>query len=134
MASLSLEIITPERLLLKAEVSSVKAPGSIGYLGVLPGHAPLITPLKAGVVTYKDGGSEKKVAVSGGFLEAGATRVIILADTAEKAEEIDVERARKALERAENRLSERAPDLDVARAEAALKRAEARLKAAGAKH
>ncbi|KYH33610.1 F0F1 ATP synthase subunit epsilon [Neomoorella mulderi] len=133
MAPLKLEVITPERVTLKAEAESVIAPGVLGYLGVLPGHAPLITPLKAGVVTYRpEGGGEERLAVSGGFLEAGPEHVVILADTAEKADEIDVERARQAKARAEKRLRERPPGLDVARAEAALQRATARLKAAGA--
>ncbi|MDN5325473.1 MAG: F-type H+-transporting ATPase subunit epsilon [Moorella sp. (in: firmicutes)] len=133
MASLNLEIITPERVVLQAEAISVTAPGIQGYLGVLPEHAPLITSLQAGVVTcHRQEGTEERLAVSGGFLEAGPDRVIILADTAERAEEIDVDRARKARERAEQRLRERPPGLDVARAEAALRRATARLKAAGA--
>ncbi|CEP68441.1 ATPase, F1 complex, delta/epsilon subunit [Moorella glycerini] len=133
MAPLKLEVITPERVTLKAEAESIIAPGVLGYLGVLPGHAPLITPLKAGVVTYRpEGGGEERLAVSGGFLEAGPEHVVILADTAEKAAEIDVERARQARERAARRLRERPPGLDVARAEAALQRATARLKAAGA--
>lgn len=132
MASLNLEVITPERVILKTETTSVIAPGVLGYLGIMPRHAPLVTPLQPGVVTYRCEGTEtRKLAVSGGFLEAGPDRVIILADTAEKAEEIDVERALAAKERAERRLKERADDLDVERAEAALKRALARLKAAG---
>ncbi|MDN5344925.1 MAG: F-type H+-transporting ATPase subunit epsilon [Clostridia bacterium] len=133
MALLKLEVITPEGVTLKTDTGSVVAPGVLGYLGVLPGHAPLITPLQAGVVTYRPaGGGEEHLAVSGGFLEAGPEQVVILADTAEKAGEIDVERARQARERAERRLKERPPGLDVARAEAALQRATARLKAAGA--
>ncbi|NLW06640.1 MAG: F0F1 ATP synthase subunit epsilon [Clostridia bacterium] len=132
MPALMLEVITPEKIVLKTEAASVTAPGIQGYLGVLPRHAPLITPLKAGVVTYSREGSEaERLAVSGGFLEAGADRVVILADTAEKATDIDVERARQAKERAEKRLRERPANLDVARAEAALQRALARLKAAG---
>jgi len=133
MPPLHLEVITPERVILKTEAGSITAPGVLGYLGVLPKHAPLITPLKAGVVTYRrEGAGEERLAVSGGFLEAGPEHVIILADTAEKAAEIDVERARQARERAKKRLRERAPDLDVARAEAALQRAMARLKTTGA--
>ncbi|MBE3571794.1 MAG: F0F1 ATP synthase subunit epsilon [Moorella humiferrea] len=133
MPLLQLEVITPERPTVKTEATEVIAPGILGYLGILPGHAPLITPLKPGVVTYRrqDGG-EERLAVSGGFLEAGPEHVVILADTAERAAEIDVERARRARERAEERLKNRPPGLDVARAEAALQRATARLKAAGA--
>lgn len=133
MAALNLEIITPERVVLQTPATSVTAPGVQGYLGVLPEHAPLITPLQAGVVTCRQqAGGEERVAVSGGFLEAGPDRVIILADTAERAGEIDVDRARQARERAQQRLRERPPGLDVARAEAALRRATARLQAAGA--
>lgn len=133
MALLKLEVITPVKVTLQVETGSVIAPGVQGYLGVLPGHAPLITPLKPGVVTYRrEDGSEERLAVSGGFLEAGPEQVVILADTAEKAAEIDVERAREARERAEQRLREHPPGLDVARAEVALERAVARLKAAGA--
>lgn len=129
---LRLEVITPERVVVKTEAGSITAPGITGYLGVLPKHAPLITPLKAGVVTYRcEGSGEERLAVSGGFLEAGPGHVVILADTAEKAAEIDVERARQAKERAEKRLRERPPGLDVARAEAALQRAIARLKTTG---
>ncbi|PRR69250.1 F0F1 ATP synthase subunit epsilon [Neomoorella humiferrea] len=133
MPLLQLEVITPERPTVKTEATEVIAPGILGYLGILPGHAPLITPLKPGVVTYRrqDGG-EERLAVSGGFLEVGPEHVVILADTAERAAEIDVERARRARERAEERLKNRPPGLDVARAEAALQRATARLKAAGA--
>ncbi|MDN5347036.1 MAG: F-type H+-transporting ATPase subunit epsilon [Clostridia bacterium] len=129
---LTLEVVTPERVVLKTKAVSARLPGVLGYLGVLPGHTPLATALQAGVVFYRDAaGEEKRVAVSGGFLEIGHDRVIVLADTAERAEEIDVERARQAKERAERRLKERPPGLDVARAESALRRAIARLKAAG---
>jgi F-type H+-transporting ATPase subunit epsilon len=128
-----LEVITPEKMVLKTEAASVTAPGIQGYLGFLPRHAPLITPLKAGVVSYSREGSEGgRLAVSGGFLEAGADRVVILADTAEKSADIDIERARQAKERAQKRLQERPAGLDVSRAEAALQRALARLKTAGA--
>lgn len=133
MPALKLEVITPEKIILKTEAESVVAPGLQGYLGVLPRHAPLITPLKAGVVSYgREGSEEGRLAVSGGFLEAGAGHVIILADTAEKSADIDVERARQAKERAQRRLQERPAGLDVSRAEAALQRALARLKTAGA--
>ncbi len=133
MSALTLEIITPRRVLLKTEADSVTAPGVMGYLGVLPKHAPLITPLQPGVVTYSRSDiGKKRLAVSGGFLEVGPQRVVILADTAEKAAEIDVERAFRAKERAEKRLWRRLPELDIVRAEAALRRALARLKAAGA--
>ncbi|KUK12097.1 MAG: ATP synthase epsilon chain [Moorella sp. 60_41] len=127
-----MEVVTPERVLLRTEATSLIAPGLEGYLGILPGHAPLVTLLGPGVVTYREGGQEKKLAVSGGLLEVAGDRVIILADAAERSEEIDVERARRAKERAERRLKERTPGLDLERAEAALRRAVARLRAAGA--
>lgn len=131
MSPLLLEVVTPERMILREEVESVIAPGSEGYLGVLPRHSPLLTTLKPGVVRYRKGGRWERLAVSGGFMEAGPGRVVILADAAELPSEIDVERARRAMERAKKRLWERSPDLDVARAEAALMRSLARLKAAG---
>ncbi|GFN22967.1 MAG: F0F1 ATP synthase subunit epsilon [Thermoanaerobacteraceae bacterium] len=127
----TMEVVTPERVLLRTEATSLVAPGVLGYLGILPGHAPMVTLLVPGVVTYREGGQERRLAVGGGLLEVADDRVVILADTAEKAEEIDVERARRAKERAERRLKERPPGVDLVRAEAARKRAVARLKAAG---
>lgn len=133
MSPVIFEVVTPERKILREEVDSVIAPGTEGYLGVLPGHTPLLTTLKPGVVSYRKVGSEtEKLACSGGFMEAGPDRVVLLADTAELASEIDVERARLSRQRAEQRLRERSSGLDVARAEAALLRSLARLKAAGA--
>lgn len=129
--SLKLEVVTPERIVLSTEVDSLILPGVLGYLGVLPGHAPLVTQLTPGVVFYRSRGEEKRLAVSGGLAEITGEKVLLLADTAEKAEEIDVERAKRAKERAEQRLKERPPGVDIGRAEAALKRAIARLKAAG---
>ena len=132
MSPVNFEVVTPERKILGEEVESVIAPGTEGYLGVLPRHTPLLTTLKPGVVSYrKVGGKMEQMAVSGGFMEAGPDRVVILADTAELSTEIDVERARRSRKRAEERLRERPPGLDVARAEAALMRSLARLKAAG---
>ncbi|HAA34994.1 MAG TPA: F0F1 ATP synthase subunit epsilon [Firmicutes bacterium] len=131
MSTSRFEVVTPQRRILAEEVESVIAPGAEGYLGVLPRHAPLLTILKPGVVFFrKVGGKTECMAVSGGLLEAGPDKVIILADTAELSWEIDVERARRAKERAEKRLRERYAGLDVARAEFALQRSLARLKAA----
>lgn len=133
MSPVIFEVVTPERKILKEEVAGVIVPGSEGYLGVLPRHTPLLTTLKPGVVRYRTaGGKTERLAVSGGFMEAGPDRAVILADTAELASEIDVARAQRARERAEGRLRERPPGLDVARAEAALMRSLARLKASGA--
>lgn len=128
---LQVEIITPERLVLRGEAESLILPATEGYLGVLPRHAPYLAGLNVGVIRYRQGGNLKRVAVSGGFFEVNRNKVVVLADTAEKGEEIDIARARRAKERAERRLAERAPDLDVRRAEFALRRALARLRAAG---
>jgi len=126
-----LEIVTPERVVFSGDVRFVVAPGVDGELGVLPGHAPLVTGLKIGVVRVQKEGKETRFAVSGGFMEVRDNRVIILAEAAEREDEIDVERAKAAKKRAEERLQARSPDIDIARAELALKRALNRLKVAG---
>ncbi len=126
--SLLLEIVTPERVVLSAEISSVVVPATEGYLGIRPNHAPLITGLEPGVIKYVKDGQEYFIAISTGFLEVAHNKVSILADTAERPDEIDEERARRAAERADRRLHERYPGLDVAKAEFALRRARARLK------
>lgn len=120
-----LEIVTPERIVLQQDAASVVAPGAEGSLGILANHAPLMAELAVGEVDIRDaGGALHRMAVSGGFMEVAENTVRILADTAEKAEEIDVQRAREAADRARERLSAvEAEDLDLARAEAALKRA-----------
>ena len=128
---LTLELATPTRLLLSETVDEVVAPGSEGYFGVLPGHAPFLTTLGIGLVTYKIGRDEFRVVVSGGFAEVRNDKVIILADTAERPDEIDVERAERARQRAESRLLGRTQDdVDYTRAMAALLRAQTRLQAA----
>jgi F-type H+-transporting ATPase subunit epsilon len=128
------ELATPTRPLVSAEVDEVVAPGSEGYFGVLPGHAPFLTTLGTGEVTYRSGRDENIVAVSGGFAEVSGDRVIILAEAAELPEEIDRARAERAKQRAEQRLSGRAlasaEEIDFARASAALARALTRLQAA----
>jgi F-type H+-transporting ATPase subunit epsilon len=128
------ELATPTRPLVSAEVDEVVAPGSEGYFGVLPGHAPFLTTLGIGEVTYRSGRDENIVAVSGGFAEVSGDRVIILAEAAELPEEIDRARAERAKQRAEQRLSGRAlasaEEIDFARASAALARALTRLQAA----
>lgn len=127
---IQMEVVTPERHVCTLETESVVVPATEGHLGVLPNHAPLITQLGIGVVTYKVGGQKKKMAITGGFMEVADNKMVILADTAELAEDIDVERAIAAKERAERRLREKLDDLDYARAQASLQRATARLKAA----
>ncbi len=124
------EIITPTRKVLSVETESVVVPASTGYLGVLVNHAPLVTSLGIGVLKYKEKGEEKKVAICGGFLEIRDNKVSVMADTAECSNEIDVERAKRAEERARKRLREKSKDIDVFRAELALRRAIARQEAA----
>jgi len=126
------ELATPTRMLVAAEADEVVAPGVEGYFGVLPGHAAFLTTLAPGEVTYRSGQTEHRVAVTGGFAEVRAERVIILAENAERPEEIDRERAERARQRAEMRLQGRSPDgsqeeVDFTRALAALARALTRL-------
>ena len=129
---LTLELATPTRLVVSAEVDEVVAPGSLGYFGVLPGHAPLLAALGIGEVTYRIGRDEHHVAVSGGFAEVRNDKVIILADSAETPADIDRTRAERARDRAEARLSGRnQEEIDYARAAAALARAVTRLQVAG---
>jgi F-type H+-transporting ATPase subunit epsilon len=125
--TLQLEIVTPERLVEKDTISEIQIPGKNGYLGILPGHAPLITELGVGEITYKADGMDYHVAVAWGFAEVLPDKVTVLAETAERAEDIDVERARKAKERAEERLRSASGDVDYQRALVALDRANARL-------
>jgi F-type H+-transporting ATPase subunit epsilon len=128
---LTLEITTPMRMVVAEEVDEVVAPGIEGYFGVLPGHAPFLTTLGVGVVTYRIGREEQHLAVAGGFAEVRNDKVIILADTAERPAEIDRSRAERAKERAERRLSGRSQeDIDFARAQIALIRALTRLQVA----
>jgi F-type H+-transporting ATPase subunit epsilon len=100
-------LVTPQRLLLEAPIVSLEAPGSEGYLGILAHHAPLITPLRPGRLDVRDpAGVESSYAVSGGFLEVSANRATVLADTAERVDEIDRARAEASLKRAETRLAD----------------------------
>ena len=123
-----LDIITAERVVFSEDVDVVVAPGVEGELGILPHHAPLMTMLQPGELRVRSGGEEFFLAVSGGFLEVRPDRVIVLADAAERVEEIDMARAEEAKRRAEERLGLPAPDVDLAQAEAALRRSLARLK------
>ena len=128
-----LEVATPERELLKEQVEEVQVPGKEGYFGVLPGHAPLLTELGTGFLYYVIGGKRRYVSIAGGFAEVLQDRVRVLANAAERAEEIDGERARKAMERAQGQLSDAALGVDPAEALNAMARAEARLEAAAHK-
>jgi F-type H+-transporting ATPase subunit epsilon len=131
VSSIKLEIVTAERIVFSGDVDEVIAPGIAGQLGILPHHAPLMTMLQAGELVARKGGQDDIMAISGGFLEVRPDRVIVLADAAERAEEIDIKRAEAARQRAEERLRDRkAIGLDEATAEAALKRAMARLSVA----
>jgi F-type H+-transporting ATPase subunit epsilon len=129
---LTLEITTPMRLVVSETVDEVVAPGIEGYFGVLPGHAPFLSTLGIGTVTYRIGRDEHHLAIAGGFAEVRNDKVIILADTAERPDEIDRARAEKAKERAERRLSGRAQEeVDFARCQIALARAMTRLQVSG---
>lgn len=131
MSSIRLDIVTAEQLVYSDDVDMVIAPGVEGRLGVLPHHTPLMTTLQGGELRVKKGEEEFFLAVSGGFLEVRPDRIIVLADTAERVEEIDMARAEEAKRRAQERLGQRIPDVDAARAEAALRRSLIRLKIAG---
>jgi F-type H+-transporting ATPase subunit epsilon len=131
MASLSVEVVTGERVVFENDdVSMVVAPGVEGTLGILPQHAPLVSVLKEGELRIKSGGSEESLAVHGGFLEVIDNRVVVLADTAERTAEIDIERAEAARVRAEEALRNAKDRQDIAEAEAALRRAIVRLRIA----
>jgi F-type H+-transporting ATPase subunit epsilon len=126
-----LEIVTPEKKVVETQAVEVQIPGKNGYLGILPGHAPLITELSVGEITFREGSTEQHLAVAWGFAEVLPNKVTILAESAERPSEIDVNRAREAKERAEQRLTSGDTEVDVARALDALHRAEARLDVAG---
>ncbi|MFH1006528.1 MAG: F0F1 ATP synthase subunit epsilon [Candidatus Latescibacterota bacterium] len=125
--SIQLMVVTPDRVVLSEEVDRVEVPGSEGYFEVLPKHTPFLTSIKTGQVLYAKDGREELISTDGGFVEVLMDRVTILAETAEKAHEIDQARAEEARQRAERILKERDSDTDVARAEAAMRRALNRL-------
>ena len=129
---LTLEIATPTRLVVTESVDEIVIPGSQGYFGVLPGHAPFLTTIGIGELMYRVGRDERYLAVAGGFAEVRNDKVIVLADTVERPEEIDRARAERARERAERRLAGRTDEeVDYTRALAALARAVVRLMTAG---
>ena len=128
MSNIKLDIVTAEGVVYSDEVDVLVAPGIEGQLGILPHHAPLMTILQPGYLIARKGGEEEiSLCISGGFLEVRPDRVIILADAAERVEEIDAARAEEAKRRAQERLHERAPDTDMARTESAMRRALTRL-------
>lgn len=127
---IQLDIVSPERAVVSEAVDEVILPGYDGYLGVRPGHAPLLTTLKIGEIIIRKGRETRHLAVSWGFAEILGDRVSILAETAEKAEEIDVARAEKARDRAQQRMKSTDPDVDFRRAEVALEKALIRIQVA----
>ncbi|MEL7567305.1 MAG: F0F1 ATP synthase subunit epsilon [Dehalobacterium sp.] len=127
--SIKFEVVTPEKVVFSADIDSVVVPAALGYLGVLPNHAPLVTALDIGVIKLKQEGKIEKMAISGGFMEVIDNKAVVLADTAEMGDQINLARAEDAKERAKRRISEHAADLDLLRAELALKRAISRIKA-----
>jgi F-type H+-transporting ATPase subunit epsilon len=131
--SFQLEIVTPEKKVVETRAEETQIPGKNGYLGIMPGHAPLITELSVGEIIYREHTTEQRLAVAWGFAEVLPDKVTILAETAERPSEIDVERARQAKQRAEQRLASGDPNVDVERALDALHRADARLEVAGQK-
>ena len=130
MEGLRLDIVTPDKVVLNAEVDYVGAEGVDGQFGILPQHAPMLTALKVGDLYYRQGNETHWVFVSGGFAQISDNKVTILAESAELASNIDVERAKAAKARAEQRLADPQPELDVFRAELALARAIARIRVA----
>jgi len=126
-----LEVLTPAREVVRERVTEAQIPARGGYLGILPGHTPLLAEMGVGELSYHVGGRVFSCAAIGGFVEVMGDRVIVLADSAERAEEIDVERAQRARDRAQKRLATpNDPSIDWKRAEAALERAQARLQVA----
>ena len=129
MPTMQLEIVTAERLVYSEPVNGVVAPGVEGDLGILPQHAPLLTSLQPGELRIlKEGEEDISMAISGGFLEVMANRVLILADAAERSEEIDEARAEEGMRRAQELVEHRTSDMDLERALASMRRAESRLK------
>jgi F-type H+-transporting ATPase subunit epsilon len=128
--SIELQIVTPDRLLVREQVDEVEIPGSEGYFGVLPGHTPLLASLAVGELWYRKGQEKTYLAIAFGFAEVLPDRVTILAQLAERAEDIDVARAQEAKQRAEARLSQPKADVDYERARAALTKSLARLQVA----
>jgi F-type H+-transporting ATPase subunit epsilon len=128
--SIRVDIVTAERLVFSEDADIVMVPGVEGEMGILPHHEPIMTMIKPGEVLVRKGTEEYSMAVSGGFLEVTPDRITILADAAERADEIDIARAEAAKKRAEEKLTNRTAETDAANAEASLRRALARIKVA----
>jgi len=131
--TIQLEIVTPDRMIVSDTAQEIQIPGKGGYLGILPGHAPLITEIAVGEITYRSGNETKHIAVAWGFAEVLPEKVTILAETAERAADIDMGRAEQAKQRAEARIKQGGADLDYQREEDALKRAQTRIDVAAKK-
>jgi F-type H+-transporting ATPase subunit epsilon len=127
---ITLEIVTPERSVVTAQVDELQLPGSEGYFGVLPGHTPMLTTLKIGEMWYRIGSEKRYLAIAFGFVEVLPERVTVLAQIAERADEIDVARAEAAKRRAEARTATPSPDMDFERARVALMKSLVRLQVA----
>ncbi len=125
-----LRIVTPTQQVVREETEEMQVPGKEGYLGILAGHAPLLSELKIGEITYRQGRELRRLAVSWGFVEVLPEQVTVLAETAEKSSDIDVSRAQASKERAERRLSNPDPDTDMNRTTVALHKALSRLQVA----
>ncbi len=128
--SFQLEIVTPEKLVVRDSAEEIQIPGRNGYIGVLPGHAPLITELGAGEISYRSSGQLRRFSMAWGFAEILPDRVTVLAETVEPAEEIDVSRAQQSLAKAEELLKTAQSESEFAVATDKIKRAEARLEVA----
>jgi F-type H+-transporting ATPase subunit epsilon len=128
-----LEIVTPEKMVVRDVAEEMQIPGKDGYLGILPGHAPLITELAVGEITYRKGSLTEHLAVAWGFAEVLPDKVTILAETAERADEIDARRAQEAKQRAESAIAKSNTEEDFKRTAGDLKRADTRLEVAAKK-
>ena len=127
---IDLQIVTPERLIVREQVDEVQIPGTEGYFGVLPGHTPLLASLSVGEMWYRKGQEKSYLAIAGGFAEVLPDRVTLLATLAERAEDVDPSRAESARQRAEGRLAQPAAEIDYERARLALQKAVARMQVA----
>ena len=128
--SIELRVVTPDRLIVKEAVDEIQIPGSEGYFGVLPGHTPFLTTLKVGMLSYREGAAWHHLAVEWGYAEVGPDRVVILAEGADRASDIDLSEARLAKERAEKTLSEKLERSDYEKARIDLLRAMIRIQVA----
>ncbi len=128
MDNIKLEVVTPEKYVISEDAQIVMAPGMLGEFGILRGHTPFLTTLKAGVVSYKDtSGADRVLFVSGGFAEALPDRVTILAESAERRKDIDLDRAQRSFDRAQKRLEQKEENFDYERVRASLQRAVSRI-------